>query len=533
MTDSLLAIESLLGRGFFPKEIVPSFNTKDLSKNLSEVLSKIELGNSKLQTSKCFIHSFPKTKNIRRGLGIPNPKHQILLSKAVTDNWEDIYNFSKQSKISKSYINIDENNQYNRAAYPGLNFNIQLERAIQASGFSYCLYSDISRYYSTIYTHSIPWAIHTKEVAKADRKDSLYGNLIDKYVRNTQDGQTLGIPIGTDTSYIISEIIGTAMDILLYENLKDNLRGFRYIDDYYLYFSSFSEAEYALRKLHYILKEFELEPNPTKTSIVELPDPIENKWFSDLRIFNISNDIRNQHDELLIYFSKVFEYSKNFPNDNVVKYAVSKIKKIFIHQDNWELYQSLLLQSLVAEPGIIPIVAEIFMGYLSYDFELNIEKISEAINKFLIYHAELGHGYEVSWGLWLCKNLEIKVSKTVINKVLTLEDSIVGIIVFDLIKNSSLVSSDDVDLTRWKMLMKSSELYSKNWLFAYEANFQGWSSSINDYVNSDNFFSILKNNNVGFYNPEENIDSSKVGVIGNDDIDEDSLSEEDQFSFDY
>ena len=355
--------------------------------------------------------------------------------------------------------------------------------------------------------------------------------MIDKYVRNTQDGQTLGIPIGTDTSYIISEIIGTAMDILLYENLKDNLRGFRYIDDYYLYFSSASEAEYALRKLHYVLKEFELEPNPTKTSIVELPDPIENEWFSDLRSFNISNDPRNQDNEILIYFSKVFKYSRNFPNDNVVKYAVSKIKKIFIHQDNWELYQSLLLQSLVAESGVISIIAEIFMGYLSYDFKLNIEKISEAINKFLIYQAELGHGYEVSWGLWLCKNLEIKINKAVIDKVLALEDSIVGIIVFDLIENSDLVSCD-VELTKWEMLMNSSALYSRNWLFAYESNFQGWSSSTHDYVNSDSFFSLLKFHNVSFYKPGENIDISKVGVIGNDDIDEDSLSE-DEFPFDY
>ena len=100
MTDSLLTLEFLLTRGFFPKEIVPSFNTKDLSK----VLGKITLKNNRMQTSKCFIHSFPKTKNVRRGLGIPNPKNQILLSKAITDNWKEIFIISKRSKISKRIL---------------------------------------------------------------------------------------------------------------------------------------------------------------------------------------------------------------------------------------------------------------------------------------------------------------------------------------------------------------------------------------------------------------------------------------------
>ena len=525
MTEPVLKIESLLERGYFPKEIVPAFNTKDLSK----ILDKIPLENNQTKTSKCFIHSFPKTKNIRRGLGIPNPKHQILLSKAIADNWEEIYKFTKQSKISKSPITIKKNNQYNRAAYPGFNFNIQSERAIQASGFSYCLYSDISRYYSTIYTHSIPWAVHTKEIAKANHQDSLYGNLIDKCVRNTQDGQTLGIPIGTDTSYVISEIIGTAIDVLLNENLGEELKGFRYIDDYYLYFGSLSEAEFALRKLHYVLKEFELEPNPIKTSRVELPDPIENQWFSDLRIFHISNNSRNQHDELLIYFSKAFEYSKKFPNDNVIKYAISKIKQIFIYEYNWEIYESLLLQSLVAESGIIPIITEIFMGYFSYDFKLNIEKISEAINKFLLYQAELGHGYEVSWGLWLCKNLKISIDEKVIDKVLTLEDSLVGIIAFDIYENNNFIISSKVDLSKWKALMDTSELYSRNWLFAYEASVQDWYSSTPDYVDSDHFFSILKSNEVSFYDPEENLDISKVGIIGKDDSDEEDFFSEEEF----
>ena len=117
----------------------------------------------------------------------------------------------------------------------------------------------VSRYYSTIYTHTIPWALHSKVRAKVDRSDKLCGNVIDKCVRNTQDKQTLGIPTGPDTSLIISEIIGTAMDIRLSNELKDiKLNGYRYIDDYYLFFSNWAQAEQATSKIHSTAKHFEL-----------------------------------------------------------------------------------------------------------------------------------------------------------------------------------------------------------------------------------------------------------------------------------
>ncbi|MFD2881818.1 RNA-directed DNA polymerase [Paenibacillus rhizoplanae] len=98
---------------------------------------------------------------------------------------------------------------------------------------------------------------------KINRKDALYGNLLDKRVRNSMDGQTLGIPVGPDTSLIIAEIIATSMDVKLRSRLGD-IKGFRYMDDYYLYFSTKPEAEFALSTLHSIMKDFELELNPNK-----------------------------------------------------------------------------------------------------------------------------------------------------------------------------------------------------------------------------------------------------------------------------
>ena len=110
------------------------------------------------------------------------------------------------------------------------------------------LHTDVSRFYNSIYTHSIPWALHTKLIAKQRRRDyTLLGNRLDRALRNMQDGQTMGIAIGPDASLIISEIVLAAIDESFQKSGR--VRGLRYVDDYELVFSSTSEAEDGLARL--------------------------------------------------------------------------------------------------------------------------------------------------------------------------------------------------------------------------------------------------------------------------------------------
>lgn len=119
----------------------------------------------------------------------------------------------------------------------------------------YLLFADLVRFYPSIYTHSIAWVLHSKSVAKVNHGTSLLGNEIDMLVRNCQDGQTNGIPIGPDTSLLISEVLLSKVDLTL---SKFGLKGFRYMDDYELVFDSESDALGALSKLEYALLDFEL-----------------------------------------------------------------------------------------------------------------------------------------------------------------------------------------------------------------------------------------------------------------------------------
>jgi hypothetical protein len=113
-----------------------------------------------------------------------------------------------------------------------------------------------------------------------------------------QDGQTLGIPTGPDASFILSEIIATAVDQKLQQA---GISGMRYIDDYELIFPSRSAAEAGLAKLEQFLWDFELAINLRKTSIEELPVDLDRRWTSELRQYPF-RDVEVSAEELIDYF---------------------------------------------------------------------------------------------------------------------------------------------------------------------------------------------------------------------------------------
>lgn len=51
--------------------------------------------------------------------------------------------------------------------------------------------TDIINCYPSIYTHSIAWAIHTREYCKAHKNDDILGNIIDNIMQDLSYGQTM------------------------------------------------------------------------------------------------------------------------------------------------------------------------------------------------------------------------------------------------------------------------------------------------------------------------------------------------------
>ena len=111
---------------------------------------------------------------------------------------------------------------------------------------------------------------------------ALLGNRPDLWVRLGQDQQTIGTPIGPDTSLVISEILMHKCNARLTQRFA-HLQGSRFIDDFELSFDSQADAEEAHYHLEACLSKYELALNPKKTRIVKLPSPMETVWATELK----------------------------------------------------------------------------------------------------------------------------------------------------------------------------------------------------------------------------------------------------------
>ncbi|WOF17254.1 RNA-directed DNA polymerase [Methanoplanus sp. FWC-SCC4] len=515
-----LNIDALIRKGYFPDVLPPQFKTSKLADILPENLKSIcQLKNKgpykkEFCSSKCCLHSIPKLKVQRRVMSIPNPFHQIILCNYLEIFWDDINEHFAKSQISLSTPIPDPESK--RSFKRNISFRERTIKGIlESNDARYCLCTDISRFYPTIYTHTIPWALHGKSVSKQNRhcKKEYYGNCIDKSVRNTKDQQTSGIPVGPDSSHIISEIICTQIDIQLEELLNKNLKGFRCVDDICLFFRERSEAEHALHELHRILHEYELEINPTKTKIVELPRKLQKEWPSEIRLyeFRIShnkgdNHSKKQETDLIDYFSIAFQKAIQHPNDSILKYSLKRINDQEILPENWKLYESLILKSIVAEPMCIPDAIRILHTYSKKPgYQLDADKISATVSEMLLHHCKFSHGYELAWILWLAKvfNITIK-NQNVLDSLSKCNDVIVVLTVLDLRKIGLI--KGNLDTTEWINFMKKDELYSDHWLIAYEAYVNDWLNPEDNgqYIKDDSFFKILYENNVRFYDSSIN-----------------------------
>ena len=78
------------------------------------------------------------------------------------------------------------------------------------------------------------------------------------------------------------------------------IKGTRFIDDYYLYFESQARLEQTLALLHKIAKEFELGVNDPKTEIMQLPEELEPAWKTELRGMQLRPSGQPQNTDLIV-----------------------------------------------------------------------------------------------------------------------------------------------------------------------------------------------------------------------------------------
>jgi hypothetical protein len=372
-------------------------------------------------------------------------------------------------------------------------------RAQNRAGAKLLLRTDISDFYHSIYTHSIPWALHTKPVAKRNHGNALIGNRLDTLIRNSQDGQTMGLPIGPDTSFLIAEIILTAIDAALIAGIAD-LRGLRFIDDYEFSFRDHVSAEPCLAALQSELLNFELRLNPRKTSLEVTPVTFEPAWLSELRVIGrFRSTVLGEKYDILRYFDKVAEFMKIFPDQHVSKYALASLRQFRAQPQNWRLFEPLLYQAIASEPGAIRELMECLTVNESGGAVIDRNGLGKTLNLIIRESAPLGYDYEAAWAVWGLINFNIGLEPEAAQAVEKSENSVIALLALD--ANRRGLVPGHLDTSRWEPHMTTDALYEEQWLLSYEANIQGWLPSVGggDHVAADPNFGFLKRIGVSFY----------------------------------
>jgi hypothetical protein len=249
---------SLVEKGYFPRELPPPFSTAKLVNLLVRDPTALPRDGARTQ---CVRHNLARPGGFRRPLQVPNPRSFVPLADEFEAQWPAIRKHIRANNFSISRPVVTRTLE--RAVRPRFRLGERERlRPRDWRGQRFVLRTDVNQFYSSLYTHSIPWALEGKQKAKRNIGKTPSDGL-DKGIRNLSDGQTMGVPIGPDTSFLAAEIVLTAVDKSLASKLS--LRGHRYLDDYELAFTTRAAAEEAQALLEDALAEYELAINPTKT----------------------------------------------------------------------------------------------------------------------------------------------------------------------------------------------------------------------------------------------------------------------------
>lgn len=271
-----------------------------------------------------------------RPMQLIHPAIYVDLVQKITEpsNWQVIVErfeqFANGSCVECASIPLRSESERIDKAEQITNWWLEIEqRSIElALDFPFLCATDIVDCYSQIYTHSIAWAIHTKEEAKKRENRTnfnLIGNAIDASLQDMSFGQTNGIPQGSALMDFVAEMVLGFADLELTKQLKDvdfDLSEFmilRYRDDYRIFTSGTENAEQILRVLTTVLSDLGLKLNPNKTSFTS--DEVSGSIKEDKRrqIRTRMYD-RSLQKHLLI----IHQHAIDFPNSGSLATALTK-----------------------------------------------------------------------------------------------------------------------------------------------------------------------------------------------------------------
>lgn len=493
---------NLLKRGYFPSEMPPPFTTEPFAKYIDRKHPRLPgpFVQKRARLSELGRFNLARNGLKRRNLGIVNPLNFYRISNLLTENWHHIDAICQSSHPSITSPIFQPGKSAIHRAFDHQGFQVrQRKRDVLGCGKRYALKADISKCYESIYTHTISWAIDGKARSKraTPAAPSGSGFLIDQEIRDAQDRQSVGVPIGPDTSFIVAESVLSNIDYDLTRIYRKNY--FRLMDDYEFFFGSYAECLEAEKNLTEILNNYELRLNEAKTEIVELPFPSQPRWLK--KLYDMETD-KNKLRFARRALDEAFELRTEYPDEPIIRYTLQLIGEALKEENNWQELQYPLMSLSLYEPGLIPQVIDVIEFHRENSrSRTDVWRFAETAYELMDDAIPRHHLSEISWAIWAHILFSLPLDRSQAQRLADMNCSVVGLLVLDALDQGLIPHG--LDTTSLQASMSADDLHGKNWLLAYESEVKGWprGRASSGYVGTVEGFKELARENVQFYEP--------------------------------
>lgn len=237
--------------------------------------------------------------------------------------------------------------------------------------FAFLLHTDVTDCYGSLYTHSISWALHGLEVAKASRgKGGLVGDKIDAFIQASRYGQTNGIAQGSVLMDFIAELVLGYVDEQISAEFTDGIdfKILRYRDDYRIFTNSSEQAEQILKVVSDKLRSVGMKLGVAKTfaskNVIEgaiKPDKLAGIELQDLG----ESNAKTLQKQLL----RLHAFGQRFPNSGALRRLLSEFHSSVVEQlqapDDLEVQVAITTDIGFVSPSTFPVIAGVLSHLIS------------------------------------------------------------------------------------------------------------------------------------------------------------------------
>lgn len=424
-------LNALLRHNYLPtqrksrEEIPPIFSTDSFTEAAARDLTSLKYRRSDGGGGYDQVeYRMTRFNHVSRLLSIPHPLPHAKLCLALHDHWDKL-----------EYIVSNPNSQIKPQTFSdgrvvimnGYGDSTQKANQLLKAAFGkrYRVSTDIASCFPSIYSHAVPWALVTHEVAKSKRftrDEGEWFNQIDKHLRACRKDETQGIAIGPGTSSIIAEIVLGRID----EALRDRFLFTRYIDDYICHCEFERDAEHFVRELEKEAAKFKLQLNIKKTKIARLPQPVTDSW-----VLELGRHLPPEGEVLTSFHAFRFldfavSLAERFPEGSVLKYAASVVASRRMDFCGDAEILNYLISLAFHNPVILPVLGKLIDGsYLAFaGAEFDLYGTSEKLQKISRECARLGRSDGVCWSLYYLGHVSSAIAADTAESVIQSEDAL-------------------------------------------------------------------------------------------------------------